>query len=286
VRRVESRRKDTAKYLFALEDGNSVETVLMKYDEHLGPGRRTLCVSTQVGCRMGCSFCASAAGGFRRDLLAWEIVDQVLQVQKEIDPLAERVANVVLMGMGEPLANYDNSLKALRLMSHGDGLAIGWRHLAISTCGLVSGIRKLAGEHLPIRLAVSLHSARDDVRSRIMPINRKYPLRALMEACRAYQQETERRITFEYALMRDLNDSLEDARLLGDLLKDMHALVNLIPLNEVQGIPFHRSRKDRVARFAQILETYGLKVTIRRERGTDIAAACGQLRLHSLQGGA
>jgi 23S rRNA (adenine2503-C2)-methyltransferase len=277
--RLESSVGDTVKYRFALNDGESVESVLMKYDDERSRPRRTLCISTQVGCAMGCRFCASTELGLTRNLEAWEIVDQVLAVQKELDLKSERVGNVVLMGIGEPLANYDNSLKALRIMSHGDGISIGWRHLSISTSGLVPGIKRLAGEHLELRLAVSLHSARDEVRERLMPINRKYPLAEVLGACKEYQKETGRRITFEYALIKDVNDSAEDARLVGRALSDIHALVNLIPLNEVPGLPFHRSSHERMDIFARELAPFGMKVTRRKEMGIDIDAACGQLRL-------
>ncbi|NDD26698.1 MAG: 23S rRNA (adenine(2503)-C(2))-methyltransferase RlmN [Proteobacteria bacterium] len=269
---------DTEKFLFRLPDGNAVESVLMHFDEHLGPGRATLCISTQVGCAMGCVFCASGQAGVLRNLATWEIVDQVLQVQKFIAPRDERIANLVYMGIGEPLANYTATLRSLKLVNHEEGLQIGMRHIAVSTSGLVPGIDRLAREKLPIRLAISLHSPHESLRSELMPINEVYPLASLMASCRAYQEATKRRITFEYCLIRDVNDSDEDAHAVGALLDGIHSLVNIIPLNPVDGYEGKRPGAMRVASFQRIVEGYGIKTTVRQTMGDDIDAACGQLR--------
>lgn len=266
------------KFLFRLADGHSIESVLMHFDDHLGPGRATLCISTQVGCAMGCAFCASGQSGVTRNLEAWEIVDQVLQVQKLIDDRGERVANVVYMGIGEPLANYAQTLRSLRILNHAEGLQIGMRHIAVSTSGLVPAIRRLAQEKFPLRLAISLHAPDDALRSSLMPINRIHPLPELIEACRHYQEETGRRITFEYCLIRDVNDSEAHAHRTAQLLTGIHSLVNLIPLNPVKGFDGLRPLPGRVARFQEIIDSYGIKCTLRQEMGTDIDAACGQLR--------
>ncbi len=278
VTRYDSKEMNTEKYVFRLEDGNLIESVLMSYEDHLGPSRMTACISTQVGCAMGCTFCASEKGGFTRDLTCGEIIDQVLQLEKYIRPREMRVANVVMMGIGEPLLNYDNVIRAVRLLTHTDGLAIGTRHIAISTCGIVPGIEKLTGEGLQIKLAVSLHSTRDHTRSSLMPINRKYPISKLMQSLKRYQEETGRRITVEYALIKGLNDSPDDARALGELLKGFTALINLIPLNKISEFPQERSLDETAQRFKHILDGYGIRTTIRKERGLDIDAACGQLR--------
>lgn len=274
---------DTEKFLFGLPDGNAVESVLMHFDEHLGTERATLCISTQVGCAMGCVFCASGQAGVLRNLAAWEIVDQVLQVQKFIASRGERVANVVYMGIGEPLANYANTLKSLKLINHEEGLQIGMRHIAVSTSGLIPGIDRLAGERLSLRLAISLHAANDVLRTQLMPINDVYPLSRLMEACRAYQQQTARRITFEYCVIKGINDSDEAAHAVGRLLDGIHSLVNIIPLNPVEGYEGERPSAARVASFQRIVESYGIKTTVRQTMGDDIDAACGQLRRKASQ---
>jgi len=278
VTRYDSQEMNTEKYVFRLSDGNLIESVLMSYEDHLGPSRMTACISTQVGCAMGCTFCASEKGGFTRDLTCGEIVDQVLQLEKYIRPREMRVANVVMMGIGEPLLNYDSVMKAVKLLNHPDGLAIGTRHIAISTCGIVPGIERLTDEGLQIKLAISLHSTDDATRSRLMPINRKYPIPVLMKSLRKYQEVTGRRITVEYALIRGVNDSQEDARSLGELLKGFTALINLIPLNRIPEFPHDRPHDDVAHRFKHILDGYGIRTTIRKERGLDIQAACGQLR--------
>lgn len=269
---------DTEKFLFRLADGNAVETVLMHFDEHLGPGRATICISTQVGCAMGCVFCASGQSGVLRNLKAWEIVDQVLQVQKYVAPRGERVANVVYMGIGEPLANYTHTLKSLKIINHEEGLQIGMRHIAVSTSGIVPNILKLAREKFPLRLAISLHAPTEALRTELVPVNAVYPLTQLMEACRAYQAATGRRITFEYCMIADVNDSAAHAHQVGQLLQGIHSLVNVIPLNPVEGYAGRRPSAARVAEFQRIIDGYGIKATVRQEMGTDIDAACGQLR--------
>jgi len=278
VTRYDSQEMNTEKYVFRLEDGNLIESVLMSYEDHLGPSRMTACISTQVGCAMGCTFCASEKGGFTRDLTCSEIVSQVLQLEKYIRPREMRVANVVMMGIGEPLLNYDNVMKAVKLLNHPDGLSIGIRHIAISTCGIVPGIERLTDEGLQIKLAISLHSTKDLTRSSLMPINRKYPISMLMRSLKRYQEVTGRRITIEYALIKGLNDSPEDAHSLGELLKGFTALINLIPLNRISEVPLERSLDETAQKFKQTLDAYGIRTTIRKERGLDINAACGQLR--------
>ncbi|MEW6280919.1 MAG: 23S rRNA (adenine(2503)-C(2))-methyltransferase RlmN, partial [Candidatus Eremiobacterota bacterium] len=241
--------QDTTKYLFRLPDGDVVESVRMRYLEHLGPGRIAICISTQVGCAMACDFCASGKLGLRRNLATWEIVDQVLQIQKDVAPRGERVANVVYMGIGEPLHNYQNTMRSVRLVNLAEGLGIGMRHLTISTAGLVPKIRELAGEGLPVRLAISLHATDDELREKLMPVNRKWKLQELIGACRDYQQATGRRVTFEYVMLDGVNDSLEQAHRLGALLEGLHALVNLIPWNPIEGVPYRRSRPARIRAF-------------------------------------
>ncbi|MBM3464230.1 MAG: 23S rRNA (adenine(2503)-C(2))-methyltransferase RlmN [Armatimonadetes bacterium] len=278
-----SAQGDTEKFLFRLPDGNAVETVLMHFDEHLGPGRATLCISTQVGCAMGCVFCASGQAGVLRNLRTWEITEQVVQVQRAIMPRGERVANVVYMGIGEPLANYANTLRSLRLLNHAEGLAIGMRHIAVSTSGIVPNILKLAREKFPLRLAISLHAPNDELRTKLVPINQVYPLASLMDACRQYYDLTGRRITFEYVLIRDVNDDAALAHQTGQLLQGIHSLVNIIPLNPVEGYEGQRPSNNRIREFQQIIESYGIKTTVRQEMGTDIDAACGQLRRKATQ---
>ena len=271
---------DTEKFLFRLPDGNAVESVLMHFDDpHDAEGERTtMCISTQVGCAMGCVFCASGQAGVLRHLKTWEIVDQVLQVQKMVAPRGLRVSNLVYMGIGEPLANYANTLRSLKILNHKEGLQIGMRHIAVSTSGIVPGIRKLAQERFPLRLAISLHAPTHELRSKLMPINEVYPLDQLIEACRDYQALTERRITFEYCLIRDVNDSPALAHQTGQLLRGIHSLVNIIPLNPVAGYDGQKPRSSTLAEWRRIIEGYGIKVTVREEMGSDIDAACGQLR--------
>lgn len=276
--------QETTKFLFTLPDGEVIESVRMRYMEDMGPGRVAVCISTQVGCAMACDFCASGKLGLRRNLTTWEIVDQVVQIQKSVQARGERVANVVFMGIGEPLHNYKHTLRAVRMLNHPEGLGIGMRHLTISTAGLVPKIRDLAAEKLPVRLAISLHATNDTLREKIMPINKKWNLQALLQACRDYQETTGRRVTFEYILLDGVNDSVEEARELVRLLQGTHALVNLIPWNPIEGVDFKRSRPSHVRAFQEIVEQSGIKCTVRQEKGSDIAAACGQLRLSDLGG--
>ncbi|SHE51184.1 23S rRNA m(2)A-2503 methyltransferase [Desulfofundulus australicus DSM 11792] len=261
---------DTVKYLYRLVDGQAIESVLMRY--HYGC---TACISTQVGCRMGCRFCASTAGGFIRNLSPGEMYDQVLAMQFDF---GEKINHVVLMGSGEPLDNLDNVLIFLDHIHAPYGLHIGYRHITISTCGIVPGILELSRRRLPVTLAVSLHAPNDKLRSHLMPVNRRYPLGELIPACREYVKRTGRRITFEYALLSGVNDSPHFAEELVRLVKDLLCHINLIPVNPVSGKKFSRPPATRVKYFKNILERAGLAVTVRRELGSDIDAACGQLR--------
>ncbi len=269
---VEQRSKDgTEKYLFELADGAKIETVHIPEDK-----RDTICISTQVGCAMRCSFCATGQGGFTRNLTAGEITAQALWVENRLRKVGTGLTNVVYMGMGEPLANYEAVLKSVRLLNHPQGLNLGARRFTISTCGLVPEIGRLAQEDLQVNLAISLHAATDGQRSKTMPINRRYPIAELLEAARSYTEVTGRRVSFEYALIKDFNDGAEDARRLADLLRGMLCHVNLIPVNPV--VDAQRPTMERCEAFAGILNSAGIPVSIRKERGTDIDAACGQLR--------
>jgi 23S rRNA (adenine2503-C2)-methyltransferase len=259
---------DTVKWLFSLRDGRRVETVLMAY-----PERVTVCVSTQAGCAMGCAFCATGQAGFERQLTTGEIVEQVVVAVRAACP--RRVSNVVFMGMGEPLANYERTWAAIERI-HGD-LGISARHLTVSTVGLVPGIRRLAGEQLPVNLAVSLHAANDALRDRLVPINRRYPLGALAEACAAYVGATGRRLSIEWALIEGTNDRPSDMTELARFARPLGAHVNLIPLNATPGFPVRGSSPERVARAREELEGLGVNATIRSTRGAEIGAACGQL---------
>jgi len=260
----------TIKYLFRLNDGEYVEAVLMDY--HHG---YTICISTQAGCKMGCTFCATGKSGFSRNLAPSEML---AQIQSAMTDNHIRISNVVLMGMGEPLDNYDNVIKFLSLVSSDKGLNIGMRHITLSTCGVVPKIYELAKLRLQITLAVSLHAPRDEIRSQTMPINHKYNLEQLIKACRDYSKATNRRITFEYAMIDGVNDSDECALQLAQLLKGMLCHVNLIPVNNVMGSGYHKSKKNRLIDFSRILESNGITATIRRTLGSDIDASCGQLR--------
>ena len=271
----------TRKFLFRLSDGNLIESVLIPASPALygSPSdRRTICLSTQVGCAYGCKFCASGLDGWKRNLRPNEIVNQIIAVERENE---ERIDNIVFMGMGEPLANYNNVMGAIQIINAPWGIGIGARHITISTSGLVPQIRKLAQQPLQIRLAVSLHGATDDVRSGIMPVNRKYNLSALLEACRYFTSRKKQRITFEYILIAEVNDSDKQAR---ELAKHAHALdakLNLIPYNNVEGLDWVRPSPGRQKRFLAVLRAAGVRATLRREKGDDIAAACGQLRLQT-----
>ena len=267
----------TIKYLFELEDGNAVESVLMKYKYGY-----SICISTQVGCKMGCTFCASAPLGFKRNLTAGEILGQIITVQRDS---GEKISNVVLMGIGEPLDNYDNVMKFLKLANDERGLGIGARHFSLSTSGIVPRIYALMKENFPLTLSISLHSTNDTDRSAIMPVNRKYSIDKLIEACKIYTKETGRRITFEYAMISGVNDSAEKAKELGRLIKGMLCHVNLIPVNNVEGTGFIRSGRKTIEKFIEVLSSYGVEATVRRELGSDISAACGQLRRSAVESG-
>ena len=265
-----SQKDGTVKYLFSLIDGECVESVFMRYEHG-----NTICVSSQAGCRMGCKFCASTLRGKVRDLTASEILGQVIAAQRDT---GERIGGVVMMGIGEPLDNYDNVLRFLELVHHPDGLNISHRHISLSTCGLVDKIDRLADEHLQITLSVSLHAPNDDIRRATMPVARKYPYETLIDACKRYTEKTSRRISFEYALISGVNDSDENAHQLGRTLSGMLCHVNLIPVNEVKERGYKKSTRQQVARFTEILNSYKINTTVRRKLGGDINASCGQLR--------
>ena len=266
----------TVKYLFRLHDGEFVESVLMKYKYGY-----SLCVSSQVGCRMGCRFCASTQGGVVRSLTASEILAQITAAQKDA---GVRVSHVVMMGMGEPLDNYDNSLRFLKLATHPQGLNLSMRNISLSTCGIVPNINKLADENLQFTLSVSLHAPNDEIRSAMMPVNRKWPVDELLHACRAYVNKTSRRISFEYSMVRGVNDSDACALELASKLKGMLCHVNLIPVNAVDDTGCIGSSAQRVLQFSKILEKHGINATVRRTLGADIDAACGQLRKKKMKG--
>jgi 23S rRNA (adenine2503-C2)-methyltransferase len=281
VVRVLGSRDITRKFLFRLSDGNLIESVLIPASPALygsRSDRRTICVSTQVGCAYGCKFCASGLEGFSRNLRPNEIVDQLIAVEREA---GEKIDNVVFMGMGEPLANFDNVMRAIRIINAPWGLGIGARHITVSTSGLAPPIKKLADEPLQIRLAISLHGATDEVRSKIMPINRRYNIEALLSACDYYSARKKQRLTFEYILIADVNDSTDQARLLAKHAQRLGAKVNLIPYNTVHDLPWSRPSRDRQERFLSTLRAAGAAATLRREKGHDIDAACGQLRLQT-----
>lgn len=265
-----SRKKDTAKYLFALADGNVIESVWMKY--HHG---NSVCVSSQVGCRMGCTFCASTLNGLTRNLTAGEMLSQIYEIQRDT---GERVSHVIVMGMGEPLDNYEQLVKFVRLLSDQKGICISQRNITVSTCGLVERIRDLMKEHLQITLAISLHAPNDEIRQQTMPVARRYPMEEIFDVCREYVRETGRRVTFEYSMIRDVNDKREHAEELSRRCRGLNCHINLIPLNEVKERNCLRSRPKDVEQFKLVLEKNLRNVTIRREMGSDIDAACGQLR--------
>lgn len=261
----------TVKYLFALHDGDFVESVVMKYKYGY-----TICVSSQVGCKMGCAFCASTLGGFKRCLLPGEILSQLYCAQRDI---GERISHIVLMGMGEPLDNFDNVMRFISLITDEKGLNISMRNISLSTCGVVPKIKELLDRRLQLTLSISLHAPNDELRSRIMPINRSYHVDELLSVCRKYAAETSRRISFEYAMLSGVNDSDECAYELASKLKGMLCHVNLIPVNEVAESPFKPSSPQQVERFVEILSKKGINATVRRKLGSDIDASCGQLRL-------
>jgi 23S rRNA (adenine2503-C2)-methyltransferase len=280
VRSLRARRASdtTEKFLFQLHDESLVESVLIPATPGLTSrsARMTLCVSTQVGCAYRCAFCASGLDGVKRDLTAAEIVDQVVHAQRLA---GQRIDNIVVMGMGEPLANYGNLMRALRIVNAPWGLGIGARKITVSTVGLAPRIRELAQEPMQIRLAVSLHGATDAVRGAIMPVNKKYPLKDLLAACRYYRETSGRIMTFEYILIDGVNDGLEQARRLATIAHRLGAKVNLIPYNPVDGLPWKRPENDRCRAFRRVLEENDVRATLRMEKGTEISAACGQLRL-------
>lgn len=269
-RKLVSQIDGTVKYVMELEDGNLIESVLMSYRHGL-----SVCISSQVGCRMGCGFCASSGLGFVRNLSPGEMLDQIITAAKDA---GKRISNIVVMGIGEPLDNYDNTIKFLRLANDPSGLNIGFRHISVSTCGLVPQILTLAGERMPITLSVSLHAPNDDIRKRIMPITKKYGVDEIVSACREYTRLTGRRVTFEYAMISGVNDSGSNAAELAQKLKGMLCHVNLIPVNEVKGTEYKRSSTRAVKEFIRILKANGIGTTLRRELGRDIEASCGQLR--------
>ena len=265
----------TRKYLFRLADGNVIESVLMRYKHG-----NSVCISSQVGCRMGCRFCASTLDGLERNLRPSEMLDQIYQIQKDS---GERVSNVVVMGTGEPLDNYDSLIRFIRMLSDDKGLNISQRNITVSTCGIVPNIRRLAEEKLQITLSVSLHAPDDETRSSIMPVNDAYPVERLMKACRYYFDTTGRRISYEYMMARDKTDRPWQAEKLAKLLRGRPGHVNLIPLNEVEESPLSPSKPETVRRFQQALEKRGVTATVRRKLGPDIDAACGQLRRREMK---
>ena len=267
----------TVKYLFELNDGNCIESVVMRYHHGI-----TICVSSQVGCRMGCKFCASTIGGLYRNLSAGEILNQIIFAQKD---LGERIGNVVMMGIGEPMDNYDNVITFLHNVNNEKGLNIGYRHITISTCGIVNGILKLADEGLPVNLAISLHAPNDEIRDAIMPVNKAFKINELLNACEEYFIKTKRRISFEYSLIGGVNDSEENARELAKLILPLKAHINLIPVNKVEESGFKKGSQSEINRFLNLLTKQGVNATIRRELGSDISASCGQLRKKTLKEG-
>lgn len=276
-RKLISKLDGTVKYLFSFADNECVESVVMKY--HHG---NSICISTQVGCKMGCTFCATGKSGYSRDLTPSEMLCQIESAQRD---LGVRISNIVLMGMGEPLDNYDNVIRFLKLVSSENSLNIGMRHISLSTCGVVPKIYELADLGLQITLSVSLHAPLDEIRSSTMPINKAYNISQLLQACRYYIDKTNRRITFEYAMIDSVNDTDECARILGQKLKGMLCHVNLIPVNAVKGADYIKSKAQRQKAFVDILSRYGVTATVRRTLGSDINASCGQLRRNHKEGG-
>ncbi len=274
IKKLES-KDGTKKYLFDILDGNAIESVLMEYKFGY-----SICVSSQVGCKMGCKFCASTGIPFSRSLEAGEIVEQILAVEREENV---RISNIVFMGIGEPLDNYDNVIKAISIINNPKGLNIGTRHISISTSGLVPNIYRLAKENIQCTLSVSLHSSNNNKRSEMMPVNKMYPIEELITACKEYIKITNKRISFEYALAKDNNDNLGDAKELTKLLKGMLCHVNLIPINKIENGKYTKSTNDNIIKFRDYLNDNGIVATIRRELGSDIDAACGQLRRAELK---
>jgi len=274
LKKLES-KDGTIKYLFDVLDDNAIETVLMSY--HHG---YSVCVSTQIGCKMGCKFCASTGIKFIRSLTAGEIVEQIIKIEQDT---GVKVSNIVFMGIGEPLDNYENVIKAIRILNNPKGLNIGARHISVSTSGLVPMIYKLAEENIQCTLSISLHATTDEKRSSMMPVNKLYNIEQLIKACKDYIQVTNRRVSFEYALAKDNNDNLEDAERLVKLLRGMNCHVNLIPINKIENGKFDKSTNENIMRFRDYLNDHGIVATIRRELGSDIEAACGQLRRKNIK---
>lgn len=268
----------TQKFLFELEDGALVESVLMVFDYGF-----SACLSSQVGCNMGCKFCASGLLKKQRDLSAGEIVCQALMIQKELDKENNRLGNIVVMGTGEPFDNYDNVMKAMSIINSPYGLEIGSRHISISTCGVVPGILRFSKENLQYNLAISLHAPNDELRDKLMPINHAYPLKKLFDALKEYSNLNNRRLTFEYLLLKDVNDSKKHAEQIKELLNGLNAYINLIPYNSVKENDFETSSEENALRFYDLLKKNGVAVTLRQKRGDDIDAACGQLRANNLK---
>lgn len=275
ILRKQESKDGTIKYLFDVLDGNAIETVLMKY--HHG---YSICVSSQIGCKMGCKFCASTGIIFERSLSSGEILEQIIAVEQDT---GIRISNVVFMGIGEPLDNYDNVVNAIRIINNPKGLNIGARHISVSTSGLVPGIYKLAEENIQCTLSISLHATNNEKRSSMMPVNNAYPIEELIKACKDYIAKTNRRISFEYALAKDNNDNLNDAKELVALLKGMLCHVNLIPINKIENGAYTKSSNENIMKFRDYLNDHGIVATIRRELGSDIDAACGQLRRKNLK---
>ncbi len=274
VKKLISEKDGTRKYLFLLENDNIIESVLMKYEHG-----NSVCISSQAGCRMGCKFCASTLDGLSRGLTAGEYAAQVYEIQKDI---GERVSNVVIMGGGEPFDNYNETIKFIKLINDENGLGIGQRHITVSTCGIADKIFDFAHEGLQVNLAVSLHAPNDEVRKQIMPVAKRFSLEELIEACKYYANTTKRRITYEYALIQGINDTKECANQLGTMLRHSLCHINLIPANTVKEREFVGSTREKTEAFAKILTSYGIETTIRRKLGSDIEAACGQLRKGAL----
>ncbi|MBQ9994614.1 MAG: 23S rRNA (adenine(2503)-C(2))-methyltransferase RlmN [Clostridia bacterium] len=275
ARRLVSSHDETKKYLFRLHDGEYVESVLMKYEHGY-----SICISTQVGCKMGCTFCATGRSGFSRNLTASEMLAQIMSAQKTENI---RISNVVLMGMGEPLDNFDNVMRFLTLVSHEDGICIGMRHITLSTCGLVDKLEELLERKLQITLSVSLHAPNDEIRASMMPVNNRWGVAQLIDVCRRYAGETGRRVSFEYALVGGVNDTDDCARQLASLLRGMLCHVNLIPVNTVEGTGYFKPSSQRTQEFRALLEKHKIPATVRRTLGSDINASCGQLRRNAHQ---
>lgn len=278
VMELRSKDESTRKILFELSDKTTIEAVHMTYGgKNNRAGRNTLCISSQAGCALGCTFCATGQGGFQRNLTSGEIVEQVLFYARALKTQGARVTNIVFMGMGEPFANYDNVMEAVQKLTDPKGVGLGARRLTISTVGLVPGIERFTAANTQVNLAISLHAATDELRSQSMPVNQRYPIRALLKACRQYTKKTRRRISFEWAMIDHVNDTIEQATILAEQIHDMLCHVNLIPLNPTQGFAGKASDPTRMAAFCAVLDRYGIPNSIRSRKGVDINAACGQL---------